>query len=45
MRVNFAEAMDEIGAQYNELIDKYGGKSIFSMGGTSRVGPSRPTAP
>ena len=37
MRVNFAEAMDEIGAKYNELIDKYGGKSIFSMGGTSRV--------
>lgn len=37
VRVNFAEAMDEIGAKYNELIDKYGGKSIFSMGGTSRV--------
>ena len=37
VRVNFAEAMDEIGAKYNELIDKDGGKSIFSMGGTSRV--------
>ena len=37
VRVNFAEAMDEIGAKYNELIAKYGGKSIFSMGGTSRV--------
>ncbi|RKI97240.1 twin-arginine translocation signal domain-containing protein [bacterium D16-34] len=37
VRVGFADAMDEIGAKYNELIDKYGGKSIFSMGGTSRV--------
>ena len=37
VRVNFAEAMDEVGAKYNELISKYGGKSIFSMGGTSRV--------
>lgn len=45
VRVNFAEAMDEIGAKYNELIDKYGGKSIFSMAVPRACGHSRPTAP
>lgn len=37
VRVGFADALDEVGAKFNELVEKYEGKSMFSMGGTSRV--------
>ena len=45
VRVNFAEAMDEIGAKYNELIDKYGGSRSSPWAVPRACGLSRPTAP
>jgi anaerobic selenocysteine-containing dehydrogenase len=37
VRVGYAEAFDAIGEKFAELKNKYGGKAMFSMGGTSRV--------
>ena len=36
-RISLAEAFDEAGAKFNEIVDKYGGESVFTAGGTSRI--------
>lgn len=36
-RISLAEAFDESGAKFNEIVAKYGGESVFSAGGTSRI--------
>ncbi|MCI8367861.1 MAG: molybdopterin-dependent oxidoreductase [Eggerthellaceae bacterium] len=36
-RITWEEAFQTIGAKVNETIEKYGGESIFSMIGTSRI--------
>ena len=35
-RITWDEAMETIGAKFQEIIDRYGGQSIFNMCGTSR---------
>ena len=37
VRITLAEAFDEAGAKFNEIVEKYGGEANFAMGGTSRV--------
>lgn len=37
VRVSLADAFDEAGAKFNEIVSKYGGEANFAMGGTSRV--------
>ncbi len=37
VRITLAEAFDESGAKFNEIVEKYGGDANFAMGGTSRV--------
>ena len=37
VRITLAEAFDEAGAKFNEIVKKYGGEANFAMGGTSRV--------
>lgn len=37
IRIPLAQAFDEAGAKFSEIVAKYGGQSCFSMGGTSRV--------
>ncbi|MGN0038836.1 MAG: molybdopterin dinucleotide binding domain-containing protein [Coriobacteriales bacterium] len=37
IRISLAEAFDEAGAKFNEIVEKYGGDACFAMGGTSRV--------
>ncbi|MCD8317172.1 MAG: molybdopterin-dependent oxidoreductase, partial [Eggerthellaceae bacterium] len=37
VRVSLADAMDDVGAKFSEIVEKYGGESCFAMGGTSRV--------
>ena len=37
VRVSLAEAFDECGEKFNEIVAKYGGDANFAMGGTSRV--------
>ena len=36
VRITWDEAMDTIGEKFTEIIDQYGGQSIFNMCGTSR---------
>ncbi|MCD8315792.1 MAG: molybdopterin-dependent oxidoreductase, partial [Eggerthellaceae bacterium] len=36
VRITWDEAMDTIGEKFNEIIDQYGGQSLFGMAGTSR---------
>ncbi len=36
-RISLAEAFDEMGEKFNEIVEKYTGEACFSMGGTSRV--------
>ncbi len=36
VRITWDEAMDTIGEKFTEIIDRYGGQSIFNMCGTSR---------
>ena len=35
-RITWDEAMEIVGAKFNELMDRYGGQCIFNMAGTSR---------
>ena len=44
VRITLAEAFDEAGAKFNEIVEKYGGEANFAMGGTSRVWAQRRTA-
>ena len=44
MRITLAEAFDEAGAKFKEIVEKYGGEANFAMGGTSRVWAQRRTA-
>lgn len=37
VRITLAEAFDESGAKFKEIVEKYGGEANFAMGGTSRV--------
>ena len=37
VRISLADAFDEAGAKFNEIVSKYGGEANFAMGGTSRV--------
>ena len=37
VRISLADAFDEAGAKFNEIVEKYGGEANFAMGGTSRV--------
>ena len=37
VRITLAEAFDEAGAKFKEIVEKYGGEANFAMGGTSRV--------
>ena len=37
VRISLADAFDEAGAKFNEIVSKYGGEVNFAMGGTSRV--------
>ena len=37
VRISLAEAFDEAGSKFKEIVEKYGGQSCFAMGGTSRV--------
>ncbi|NTU89655.1 MAG: molybdopterin-dependent oxidoreductase, partial [Actinobacteria bacterium] len=37
VRISLEEAFTECGTKFKEIVDKYGGYSNFSMGGTSRV--------
>ena len=43
-RISLAEAFDESGAKFNEIVAKYGGESVFSAGGTSRIWSMAPYA-
>jgi anaerobic selenocysteine-containing dehydrogenase len=36
-RITLAEAFDESGQKFNEIVEKYGGPSVFVCGGTSRI--------
>ena len=36
VRISWEEAMDTIGAKFQEIMDEFGGQSIFNMCGTSR---------
>ena len=37
IRITLAEAFDDAGKKFNEVVEKYGGQACFCMGGTSRV--------
>ena len=37
VRITLAEAFDEAGAKFNEIVKKYGGEANFAMGGTSHA--------
>jgi len=42
MRITLTEAFDIAGENYKQVMDKYGGNAVFSMGGTSRVWSQAP---
>ena len=42
VRISLEEGFKLMGEKFGEIIDKYGGESIFAMGGTSRVWTQAP---
>jgi anaerobic selenocysteine-containing dehydrogenase len=42
VRISWDEAMQTVGDKFNEIIDKYGPDSLFTMAGTSRVWSMQP---